>query len=109
MRVLFDHATPAPLIRFLAEHSVTRAKDRGWDTLSNGDLLNAAEDAGFEVLVTTDKNIRFQQNLAERKIAIVVLGRGRWTLIKPYAAKVLEAINAAMPGGYIEVEMPHTH
>lgn len=61
MRVLFDHGTPAPLIPFLAGHIVTKAKDCGWDTLNNGDLLNVAEASGFDVLVTTDKNIRYQQ------------------------------------------------
>jgi hypothetical protein len=62
MLILFDHSTPAPLRTYLKEHAVTEARDRGWDRLSNGDLLDAAEAAGFEVLVTADKNIRYQQN-----------------------------------------------
>lgn len=61
---------------------VTEARARGWEELENGELLKQAEAAGFEVLVTTDKNIRYQQNLKGRKIAIVVLGQGRWTLIR---------------------------
>jgi hypothetical protein len=73
MLVLFDHGTPAPLSAYLAGHTVRKAKDEGWDMLSNGELLKAAENAGFDVLVTTDKNIRYQQNLSARKIAIVVL------------------------------------
>jgi hypothetical protein len=72
MRVLFDHGTPAPLIRFLAGHTVTKASDRGWDTLSNGELLTAAEEAGLAVTVTADKNIRHQQKLEGRRIALVV-------------------------------------
>lgn len=70
MLILFDHGTPAPLASFLPEHTVRKAKDLGWDTLTNGELLKAAEEAGFEILLTTDKNIRYQQNLAGRKIAI---------------------------------------
>jgi len=58
MRILFDHGTPAPLAAFLKKHSVKKTKDLGWDTLSNGELLNEAEKAGFEILLTTDKNIR---------------------------------------------------
>ena len=77
MLILFDHGTPAPLLSFLKDHSVKKTKDLGWDTLSNGELLSVAEEARFEIFLTTDKNIRYQQNLAERKIAIVVLGNGR--------------------------------
>jgi len=81
MLVLFDNGTPRTLARYLIDHyAVTEARARGWDQLGNGELLSAAEAAGFEVLVTTDRNIRYQQNLAGRKIAIVVLGKERWTL-----------------------------
>jgi hypothetical protein len=66
MLVLFDHGTPAPLRAFLKDHTVKKTKDLGWDTLSNGELLRAAEEAAFQILLTTDKNIRYQQNLAER-------------------------------------------
>lgn len=77
MLVLFDHGTPAPLRLFLTEHTVRKTNELGWDTLDNGALLRAAEEAAFEVFLTTDKNIRYQQNLAERAIAIVVLGNSR--------------------------------
>ena len=63
MLILFDHVTPKGIARALVGHTVTKAKDRGWDTLSNGDLLAAAETAGFDVFVTADKNMRYQQNL----------------------------------------------
>ena len=78
MLILFDHGTPAPLQSFLKDHTVKKTKDFGWDTLSNGELLRAAEEAAFEIFLTTDKNIRYQQNLAERVIAIVVLGNSRY-------------------------------
>ena len=77
MLILFDHGTPKGLIRALAGHTVHTAQAKGWDTLSNGALLKVAEDAGFEVLVTTDRRIRYQQNLAVRPIALVVLKEAR--------------------------------
>jgi len=69
-------------------------------------LLRAAEEASFEVLLTTDKNIRFQQNLSKRVIAIVVLGNPRWPVLQRYVERVVAAINAAKPGTYSEVEIP---
>ena len=75
MRVLFDQGTPAPLRQLLPGHEVATAYERGWSTLKNGELLAAAETQGFQVLVTTDTNLKYQQNLASRTIAIVVLSR----------------------------------
>lgn len=82
MLVLFDHVTHRGIARFLSGHSVTRAKERGWDTLTNGDLLTEAERAGFDVLLTADKNIRYQQNLRGRRIALVVLSTPQWPLVR---------------------------
>lgn len=82
MHVLFDHSTPAPLSTYLIAHTVTKAKDRGWDRLSNGDLLAEAERADFDVLLTADKNMRYQQNLRGRRIAIVVLSTPRWPVVR---------------------------
>ena len=73
--------------------------------MENGELVPAAEAAGFEVIVTTDRNLRYQQNLDNRKLAIVVLGRGRWTIIRSHIAKVVAAVDAATPGSFTEVEM----
>lgn len=73
MLVLFDQGTPAPLRHALVGHAVETAYERGWSSLNNGELIAAAEAAGFEVLVTTDKNLKYQQNLTGRCIAIVVL------------------------------------
>jgi hypothetical protein len=107
MLVLFDNGTPRTLARYLIDHhAVTEARARGWEQLENGDLLTVAEAAGFEVLVTTDKNLPYQQNLAGRKLAVVVLGKGRWSLIKPHVAQVVAAVNAATPGSFAEVEIP---
>ena len=107
MLVLFDNGTPRTLSRYLiAHHTVTEARARGWDKLENGALLDAAEAASFEVLVTTDKNLSYQQNLSGRKIAVVVLGQGRWSLIKARVTEVVAAVDAATAGSYVEVEIP---
>lgn len=107
MLVLFDNGTPRTLARYLiAEHTVTEARARGWQELENGSLLDVAEAAGFEVLVTTDKNLAYQQNLARRSIPIVVVGQGRWTLIRPYVQEVVDAVSAAVPGSFTEVLIP---
>ena len=106
MRVLFDNGTPRGVAAALSGHVVEEARAHGWDTLRNGELLAAAEAAGFDVFVTTDRNIRHQQNLAARKIAIVVLGKGRWRLIRPRLPEIAAAIAAAGPGSFTEVEIP---
>jgi hypothetical protein len=107
MLVLFDNGTPRTLARYLIDHhTVTEARARGWEELENGKLLTVAEAAGFEVLVTTDRNLPYRQNLAGRKIAIVVLGKGRWSVIKLHVAEVVAAVNAATPGSYAQVEIP---
>ncbi len=106
MRILFDHGTPAPLSPFLEGHTVTKAKDAGWDRLNNGELLKAAEEAGFEVLVTTDKNMVAQQNLKRSTIAVVVLGNSRWRIVQRHVRKIAAIVNAATPGSYSEVDIP---
>ena len=106
MLVLFDHSTPAPLTSYLIGHTVTEARDRGWDRLSNGDLLAEAERAGFDVLLTADKNIRHQQNLSGRRLAIVVLSTPRWPVVRLHGERIAAAVNAAAPGTYTEVNIP---
>jgi hypothetical protein len=102
--VLFDQGTPVGIRDFLAKHTVKTAREQGWSTLLNGDLLREAENAGFEILLTTDKNLIYQQNLAQRKIAIVVLARTRWSLIQSVMARVMSAVDSAQPGSYTVVE-----
>ncbi len=106
MLVLFDHSTPAPLTSYLIGHTVTEARDRGWDRLSNGDLLAEAERAGFDVLLTADKNIRYQQNLSGRRIAIVVLSTPQWPVVRLHSERIAAAVSAATPGSYTEVNIP---
>ena len=106
MLIIFDQATPVPIRAYLEGHTVRTAAQQGWDKLGNGDLLTAAEEAGYDILLTTDKNMRYQQNLAGRKIAIVVLGQQQWPRLRPHIQRVIEAVNAATPGSYAEVEIP---
>ena|ERR1700719_643950 len=109
MRVLFDQATPVPIRSYLEGHDVRTAAQEGWDTLKNGELLVAAEAGGFDVLLTTDKNMRYQQNLAGRKIGVVVLGLQQWPDLRPHVQRIVDAINAAVPGGYSEIDFPPKH
>jgi hypothetical protein len=106
MRILFDQATPVPLRAFLEHHEVRTASQQGWDTLKNGDLLTAAEAAGFDLLLTTDKNLRYQQNLAGRHIAVVIIGRQQWPQLRPHVQRVVDAVNAIVVGSYLEVDIP---
>jgi hypothetical protein len=106
MLVLFDNGTPRSLAHHLAGHTVIEARARGWDTLTNGELLTAAEADGFDVLITTDKNIRYQQNLAARNISLVVLGQGRWALIRQHAEAIATAVNKSTPGSFTEIDIP---
>jgi hypothetical protein len=106
MRILFDHSTPAPLRHALTTHVVVEAVERGWETLENGALLDAAEAEGFEIFITADKNIRYQQNLAARRIAVVILGNAQWPVLRRHVDRVVAALDGAAPGSYFEVEIP---
>jgi hypothetical protein len=106
MRILFDHGTPSGIAGSLSGHVVTEAIERGWDRISNGELLEVAEAAGFDLLLTTDKRIRYQQNLTGRKIAIVVLGNSTWRLVRMYLGRIALAVAEATPGSYAEVDIP---
>jgi len=104
--MLFDNGTPAPLRYALKGHVVVEAIERGWDRLVNGELITVAEAAGFEALLTTDKNIRYQQNLTGRKIAFVVIGNQQWPTLRRYLERVVAAVNAATLGSCVEVDVP---
>jgi hypothetical protein len=106
MLVLLDNGAPRGLARFLTGHSVEEARARGWEELVNGALLDVAEQAGFEVLLTTDNNIRHQQNLRDRQIALVVLQHSQWPMVKLVIGNIVAAVNSAQPGSYQEVEVP---
>jgi hypothetical protein len=106
MRILFDHGTPSGIAGALSGHEVTEAIERGWDRISNGELLNLAEAAGFDVLLTTDKQIRYQQNLTGRRIAVVVLANSTWRVVRLHLDRIASVVADATPGSYAEVEIP---
>ena len=105
MRILFDQGTPVPLRKYLTEHSVTTAYEEGWSNLSNGDLLKSAEDKGYQIFVTTDRNLRYQQNLSDRQMAIVVFLSTSWPKIRTQTDKVCGVINEIKLGDYIEISI----
>ncbi len=106
MRVLFDTRAPNGLARHLQDHAVATAEQCGWGRLENGDLLTVAEESGYELFLAADKNLRYQQNLAGRKISILVLGRSPWPLVRQHIPAIVAAVNAATPGSFLEVEIP---
>ncbi len=106
MRILLDHNTPAPLRYSLAGHSVETAYERGWAELTNGELLRTAEDSGFDLMITTDRGIRYQQNLGGRRLALLVISTNDWTRIRRWKALVFDAVSKAAEGSYLEVEIP---
>jgi hypothetical protein len=106
VRILFDQGTPVPLRESLTQHEVATAYERGWSTLKNGELLEVAEREGFDVFVTTDSRLKFQQNLGVRRIAIVCLLSTSWPRLQQALGAVIDAVNAARPGIYTEVEVP---
>jgi hypothetical protein len=105
MLVLIDENLPHRLRTLIPGHDVRTVDFQGWKSLSNGALLRAAEDAGFDVLVTADQGIRYQQNLKERRIAIVVLSTPELDIVVARVAEILSAINSKTPGAFIGVDI----
>lgn len=106
MRVLFDQGTPVPLRHALAPHEAETAFERGWSALKNGDLLDSAERAGFEFMFTTDLNLKYQQNLTSRRMAIVVLSSTSWPRMQGVLPTIARAVDGAFEGSYAEVPIP---
>lgn len=105
MKILFDANTPAPLARFLRGHDVTRADELGWQGLENGVLLDKAEKAAFDVLVTCDQNVRYQQNFTGRKLALVVLSSNHWPALRPVGAKIARAVDFVQTGQIVKIDI----
>ena len=105
MKILFDHGTPAPLRLHLPEHSVDRSAERGWELLENWELIRKAEEDGYEVIVTTDQNIRYQQNLTDTRLAIVVLMASAWPRVQHRTNEIRAAIQEVGPGQVREVSI----
>ena len=106
MLILFDQGTPVPLRRSLSDHLVATAYELGWSTVTNGELIHLAEQEGYGLLITTDTNIRYQQNLTGRKIAILVLTTTSWPRIRQVTAKIQSAVAVIKAGDYQELIVP---
>jgi hypothetical protein len=106
MKILFDQGTPVPLRRALPPDSVATVYEQGWSTLQNGQLLARAEQAGFDVFITTDQNLKYQQQMTGRHLAIFVLGSTSWPRIKPHSDTIRQLVEQLTPGAYQEFRIP---
>jgi predicted nuclease of predicted toxin-antitoxin system len=104
VRILFDQGTPAPLRDHLSGHTIQTAHELGWSNLTNGELLTEAEKQ-FDLLVTTDRHLRFQQNLADRRLAILVLPTTNWLHLRTETERIAAAVGALKPGQYLELTL----
>jgi hypothetical protein len=105
VKILFDANTPAPLARFLRGHEVVRADELGWQGLENGALLDAAEQAGFDLLLTCDQNVRYQQSFASRKLALVILSSNHWPTLRRIAARIATAVDFVQTGNIVRIDV----
>jgi hypothetical protein len=103
MKILFDHGTPAPLRHALTDHVVSTAYEMGWAKFDNGDLLKSAENQ-FDILITTDQNLRYQQNLAARRLTILILPTTSWPRLQAHLDQILEVVNRLQPGEFMEIQ-----
>jgi len=99
-RILFDENVPDPLRAALGAHAVRTADEEGWGALANGLLISRAEAAGFQIFMTCDQSIAYQQNLSGRAISMVVLGSNTWPYSQPIIDQILEAVSNAVPGSF---------
>ena len=106
MRLLFDQGTSVPLRNHLPDHIVETAYEKGWSNFKNGDLLTQAESEGFDALITTDQNLRYQQNLSGRRISVVVLMTTNWPRIKNHIDLIIQTIDNLQVGSYEGILFP---
>jgi len=103
LRILFDHNTPDPLRRYLRQHIVETAGEKGWASIANGALIRLAEEEGYEILITADQNIRHQQNIGRARIGIVALMSNRWPLVRHHTEAIVDAVHTVRPGQLVEI------
>ena len=105
MKIILDESVPQKLRLLIEGHAVVTTWFQGWSGLKNGALLTAAEEAGFDLFITADQEISYQQNLTGRKMALLVLSTNNWDLIKAAISKIMAVINGVKPGSYAELEI----
>lgn len=103
MRVIFDENIPWPLRRYFKEHAVTSVQLEGSAGVENGAIMQHV-DGAFDVLLLADKNLRYQQNLSHRKIALVELPTNRWPILEGIADRIVSAVESAAVGSYTILE-----
>ena len=106
MKVFFDECVPRPLRKLLAVPEIKTAQEMGWGRLKNGELIRQAEVSGFDVFVTSDQNLKYQQNLQGRKIALLVLSTNYWPILEKHHGLITSALAAIQPGQYLELTVP---
>lgn len=106
MKVFFDECVPRPLRKQLAPYEIKTAQEMGWGRLKNGELIRQAEAGGFELFVTSDKNLKYQQNLQGRKIALLVLSTNYWPTLQKHQGLIASALAVIQPGQYLELTVP---
>jgi hypothetical protein len=107
VRVLLDHNLPHKLrtdVEALTEDQIVTASYIGWGDLKNGELLRAAEEGGFEILVTGDQSLLYEQNVSGRQLAIIALSTNNWPIVKNYIPQILAAVDSAVPGSFQAVD-----
>lgn len=106
IRILLDQNAPLGLRRAFRQHEITHADELDWGRLRNGELIRVAEEAGFAIMITCDRNVRYQQHLEGRRIALIELSGGGWPTIRNHLDRILAAVEGAQPGSYTVVSMP---
>lgn len=106
MLILFDVGVPRGLAKYLTAHTVTEARERGWDRISNGELIRTAEATGFDLFLTNDTNLEYQQDVLGRRIAILVLSHAQWPMVQLVADKVADAVSQMKAGDFKKIEVP---
>ena len=105
LRILFDKNVPDLLRRHLIDYQVQTADEEGWGQISNEELISRAEKAGYQIMLTCDQNIQYQQNMSHRKISMVVLGSNIWPSIRPRIAEIAAALQRVSPGSFEFIEI----
>ncbi len=104
MRILLDESVPVQVRRALHGHSVSTAVELGWRGVRNSELLDRAEAEGFELVIVADKNLRHQQNLTKRRVAILELWTNHRPTLEQHFARIRDRVQSATTGQYIVLE-----
>ena len=106
MRILLDHNVPRPLKDNLPGHDADTAADRGWQELNNGELLDQAETDGYELFLTSDQRIPFQQNLTRRNISVLILTTNSWPRLRQHLNDINQAVEAMAHNQLSQLDIP---